>query len=158
MTNLSKRDAITQRAMFIKEINSALMLIKSIFKIESVDLVTDSAGDMSLDLALKIWFEFKKYYVLIIIWWGFIRAVGFVEWKEVKRFNFQYEKLTMLDGIQKTVSPLYSYCIENDNTKSKQSSSWSRKQTNPDAATTTEDSTGSRSSGKILTNVKATDD
>jgi hypothetical protein len=33
---------------------------------------------------------------------------------EIKRFNFQYEKLTMLDGINKTVVPLYSYCKEND--------------------------------------------
>jgi hypothetical protein len=56
---LSNRAAITQRAMFMRELNDALKTIKTSFGIENLDVVTDTDGDIALDLAIKIGFLFK---------------------------------------------------------------------------------------------------
>ena len=129
----SKREAITQRAMFMKELNEALKLIKQIFKIENVDVVTDTAWDIALDLAIKIGFNLKWHYVLVIIGGWFIKAVAFLEWVEVKRFNKQFEKLSMIDGVNHTCAPLFTYLIEYDKPKAKPAPRGSGEQTNPDA-------------------------
>jgi hypothetical protein len=157
---LSNRAAITQRAMFMRELNDALKTIKTSFGIENLDVVTDTDGDVALELAIKIGFMFKWFYILVIIGGGFVKSVAFLEGTEVKRFNFQYEKLTMMDGINKTVQPLYSYCIDNDGTKSKPSASLTGQKANKTTTTTTEDSDWSTSvKGKILTDSsKGSDD
>jgi hypothetical protein len=56
---LSNRAAITQRAMFMRELNDALKTIKTSFGIENLDVVTDTDGDVALELAIKIGFMFK---------------------------------------------------------------------------------------------------
>jgi len=147
---LSNRAAIAQRAMFMRELNDALKTIKTSFGMENLDVVTDTDGDVALELAIKIGFMFKRFYILVIIGGGFVKSVAFLEGVEVKRFNFQYEKLTMMDGINKTVQPLYSYCISNDGTKSKPSVGLTGPKTNK--TTTTEDNNWNTSiKGKILT-------
>ena len=123
--------------MFIKELNDALKLIKEIFNVEEVNVVTDSEGDAALDLALKIGFDVKDHYVLMIIGWGFVKSIAFKWELEVKRFNFQYEKLTMLEAINKTATPLYSYCIENVAIEPKPRTSGSGVKSNKNPTTTT---------------------